>query len=523
MSVVPVPVLVPNCLAPANLEGAAVVSEVQEEEVAMECLGLMQSLDQGRVGGAEKGADPVPFLPHWQCQASLLHHCSLYSVEWGAQLKRLEDGHPIPAICAVISSMSAVSAWGENMAGTRPGDSAASRQEARSANLMARSSPGAIPRAEEILWLISEMQISRISMFLSAGCRESCRPSMRQMTLHTVVLMSLKSTATDPHNQAQCSVVSLRSWFCPDDNIEDGKVSTFCWLLCSRSSGCFLRLLGLGGRLCLILPLPGHLIPQSRSRVVYSLRLLCLNQFGPSLCHLQSLLGISTLSLLHSTDGPVVRRVDGEKVHQGCLEHQRWEIISPVWLFMCFLSPDRVLCSFYFGHNGQITAGQPCTVFMCSLCSVLLERYTPQLAQTRGGDWHICNREGLVSVKKENVSSKSQVCIPSGLKRVCVPIVNSSLEPASTVVSSASANKIFCRISRCWGLAVAVTDMVPQCCGVFASFRSAVSAFSLRPPSPSCHRNFLSCNILSCTIRVQLFILRREHVHYVVHIHRIYL
>ena len=156
MSVVPVPVLVPNCLAPANLEGAAVVSEVQEEEeVAMECLGLMQSLDQGRVGGAEKGADPVPFLPHWQCQASLLHHCSLYSVEWGAQLKRLEDGHPIPAIRVVISSMSGVSAWGENMAGTRPGDSAASRQEARSANLMARSSPGAIPRAEEILWLIS--------------------------------------------------------------------------------------------------------------------------------------------------------------------------------------------------------------------------------------------------------------------------------------------------------------------------------------------------------------------------------
>ena len=90
------------------------------------------------------------------------------------------------------------------------------------------------------------------------------------------------------------------------------------------------------------------------------------------------------------------------------------------------------------------------------------------------------------------------------------------------VPHAASVNRIFCRISHCWVLAVAGTDMAPQCCGVFATFRSAVSTF-IPMRLPFLPRLLLSCNILSCTIWVQLFILRSEHIHHVIRIHRIYL
>ena len=63
---------------------------------------------------------------------------------------------------------------------------------------LTRSSSGTIPKTEEILWRISELQMSGISLFISVGCRKSCRPSIRRMTFHTGVLVSLNSTTTWP-------------------------------------------------------------------------------------------------------------------------------------------------------------------------------------------------------------------------------------------------------------------------------------------------------------------------------------
>ena len=107
---------------------------------------------------------------------------------------------------------------------------------------------------------------------------------------------------------------------------------------------------------------------------------------------------------------------------------------------------------------------------------------------SQGGAWHIWNREGPVSVKKENVSSKSQVCIPSGLKSVCVPIINSSLEPASTVVCGCHIQHLQIVFSAgslaAEGLQLLGQIWHPSAVGILPPF------IVLSPPSTSAHHHF---------------------------------
>ena len=131
---------------------------------------------------------------------------------------------------------------------------------------------------------------------------------------------------------------------------------------------------------------------------------------------------------------------------------------------------------------------------MCSLWLVLLQRYAPQLAQDRA-ELDVSGTEKVWSQWKKKMSPLNRRSASHLVWKEYVCSYNEFITWASFhcgvwVPHTASANSIFCRISRCWGLAVAGTDMAPQCCGGFATFRRAVSTFNLRPPSLSSHLYF---------------------------------